>query len=101
MYQIFTHLQDCDQQHKSPNAVHHPSIVGDQGFTAASSPDVEFFGVMIIVIVSRVIGQMVLDAGPGRARVAAAVWDAVHKVFTFYVACDTTESMKNVHLIVL
>lgn len=89
-----THLHNNEQQHKSTNTVHHASIVGHQGLTATSGPDVEVFSVVVIAVVSGVVGQVMLDAGARGARVAAAEGNAFHQVFAFHVALDTAKKFQ-------
>lgn len=89
-----THLHNNEQQHKSTNTVHHAPIVGHQGLTATSGPDVEVLGVVVIAVVSGVVGQMMLDAGARGARVAAAEGNAFHQVFAFHVALDTAKKFQ-------
>lgn len=50
-YSSLSHLQYDVQQHQAPDAVHHASVVGDQGLAAAPGPDVELLGVVVVVIV--------------------------------------------------
>lgn len=87
-------LQHGDQHHQSSNGVHHPSIVGQQGIVAASLPNIELLGVVVITVVSGVVGHLVLDAGSGGAGVTAAERDSIHQVLTIHVAPNAAERMR-------
>lgn len=59
------YLQDDGEDDEHPNARHHATKIGEQGLMTASGPDVELLDAVVIVIVGGVIGQVMLDAGPG------------------------------------
>ncbi|TRY94546.1 hypothetical protein DNTS_008445 [Danionella cerebrum] len=71
--------RDCDQQHKDPNGIHHSTIVGHQSISAATLPDVQVFSVVVIAVMSCVVGDLLLDAGPRGAGVAATEGNAIHQ----------------------
>lgn len=87
---MFSHLQTDDEEEEGSDAVHHAPVVGDEGLAAAAGPDVELLRVVVVVVVGRVVGQVVLDAGAWGAGVAAAEGDAVHQILPLHVAQDTT-----------
>lgn len=84
-----SHLQHSDKQHQCSNGVHQAPIVGDQCIPATPFPDVEFFCVVVVAVVGGVVGHLVLDAGPRRARIAAAKGDPIHQVLPVHIAIDT------------
>lgn len=45
---------------------------------------------MVVVVVSRIVSQVVLDAGAGGPGVTAAKRDTIHQVFSLHVTEDTT-----------
>lgn len=57
------YLQDDDGHHQHADARHHAPKVCKEGLAAAAGPDVELLNAVVIVIVGRVVGQVVLDAG--------------------------------------
>lgn len=87
-------LQHGDQQHQCSDRVHYASIVGQQGITAATLPNVELLRVVVVTVVSRVVSHLVLDAGSGGAGVAAAEWHSIHQVLPVHVASDATKKTK-------
>lgn len=60
----------------------------EQRVTAAPHPQVELLGQVVVVVVRRVVGDAVLDAGTRRAGVAATEGDAVHQVLAVHVALE-------------
>ena len=66
----------------------------DEGLSAASEVDVELLGLVIIVIVSRVVGELILDAWPWRAGVAATEWDSIYQVAAIHVALDAAKKRR-------
>lgn len=62
-----------------------------QGLSTASKVDIELFGLVVIVVVSRVVGELVLDAWPWRAGVTAAEWDSINQVTSIYVTLDAAK----------
>lgn len=83
------YLQDDGEDDERPDARHHATEVGEQGLVAASGPDVQLLDAVVVVVVGGVIGQVMLDAGPGGAGVTAAEGDAVHQVFPLHVTENT------------
>lgn len=90
-YSSFTYLQEEDWKHCSSDGVHQAHVVVDQGLSAASHIDVEFLSLVIIIVVSWVVGEMILDARPWGAGVAAAKWDPIHQVSAINVALDAAK----------
>lgn len=45
---------------------------------------------VVVGVVGRVVGHLVLDAGPRGAGVTAAEWNSIHQVLPIHVAADTT-----------
>ena len=88
------HLQQEDRQHPGADAVHQAHVVADQGLAAAAVVQVELLGLVLVVVVGRVVGQPVLDAGPRGAGVAAAEGDPVHQIAPVYIAPDATAGQR-------
>lgn len=63
----------------------------DQGLSAASEVDVELFGLVLVVIMSWVVGELILDAWSRRTGVAATEWDSVKQVTAIHVALDAAK----------
>ena len=84
------YLQEDGEDDQGSDAVHDAAVVRHQGLPTASRPDVELLDAVVVVVVGRVVGQVVLEAGPWRAGVTAAEGDAVHQVAAVNVAPDTT-----------
>lgn len=57
------YLQENGGHHQHANSGHHAAEVGEEGLAAATGPDVEFLNAVVVVVVGRVVGQVVLDAG--------------------------------------
>lgn len=70
----------------------------DQGLSAASEVDVELLGLVFIIIVSRVVGELILDARPRRAGVAATEWDSIYQVTAIHVALDATKETREIYV---
>jgi len=60
-----------------------------QRLPAASHPQVERLGLVLVVEVRRVVGHVLLDAGPRGVEVAAAEGDAAHQVLPLHVAPES------------
>lgn len=93
---VGSYLQDDGKEDKNTNAAHQAAVIGEEGLKAAPGPDVELLCAVVIVIMSRVIGQVVLDAGPGGPGVTAAEWDAVHQILPLHVTEDSTAGQTQV-----
>ena len=87
-------LQHGDQHHQGADGVHHASVVGRHGLTAAALPHVELLCVVVVAVVGSVVGHLALDAGSGGAGVTAAERDAVHQILAVHVAPDAAKRMK-------
>lgn len=82
------YLKEPDEEDDGTHGAHHAAVVVQQSLPAAAAPQVELLGLVVVAVVGRVVGDLVLDAGPGRAGVAAAEGDAVHQVPPVHVAFD-------------
>ena len=67
-----------------------------QHLSAAPRPQVEAVRLVAVAEVGRVVGELVLDAGPRREGVTAAERNAVHQVLALHVAPQAT-AMKPKH----
>ena len=80
------YLQEDGEDDQGSDAVHDAAVVRHQGLPTASRPDVELLDAVVVVVVGRVVGQVVLEAGPWRAGVTAAERNAVHQELLLHVA---------------
>lgn len=87
-------LQQRDQNHQGSDGVHHPSVVGQHGLTAAAPPHVELLRVVVVAVVGAVVGHLALDAGSGGAGVTAAERDSIHQILAVHVAPNAAKRMK-------
>lgn len=86
----WAYLTEADEERGGAHGVHEAAVIAQQGRPAASQPQVELLRLVVVAVVRRVVGELVLDAGPRRAGVAAAEGDAVHQVPPVHVALDAT-----------
>lgn len=84
-----THLEEPDGDDDDGDGLHDVGVVLEQGLAAALLPNVEFLCLVVIVVVGRVVGDLVLDAGPRRVHVTAAEGHAVHQVLAPDVVSQT------------
>lgn len=90
-----SYLKDDNPDDDGSDTGHDTAVVGENRFTTATRPDVELFSAVVVIIVGGVIGQVVLDAGPWRPRIATAERHAVHKVLPLHVAEDTAGGQRH------
>lgn len=88
------YLNHKDRQNCSSNGVHQTHVIVDQGFSATTNEEVEFFGLMLVVVVGRVVGDFVLDTGSGRTRVTATEGHAVNQVTAIHIALNAARGLK-------
>ncbi|TNN84157.1 E3 ubiquitin-protein ligase UBR1 [Liparis tanakae] len=74
-----TDLKQPGEQHGEADGAHDVGVVLQQRLAAASHPQVERLGLVLVVEVRRVVGHVLLDAGPRGVEVAAAEGDAGHQ----------------------
>lgn len=91
-----TYLEQPNKQCGNANGSHDPSVVIQQGLSAPLHPDIELLCQEIVVVVSAVVGQLVLDAGPWGAGVAAAEGDSIHQELPINVALQTAATGQSV-----
>lgn len=84
------YLKKPDKEDNSTHGAHHAAVVVQEGFPAATAPEVELLRLVVVAVVSRVVGDLVLDAGPRGAGVAAAEGDTINQVPSINVAFDST-----------
>lgn len=84
------YFKEPDEERDSTHGVHEAAVVAQQGSPAASHPQIELLRLVVVAVVCRVVGELVLDAGPRRAGIAAAEGDAVHQVPPIHVTLDAT-----------
>lgn len=91
---LSVYLQQKDGQNHSSNRVHQPHVVVDQRFSATMNEDVELFGLVVVVVVGRVVGDFGLDTGSGRTRVTAAEGHTVNQVTAVHIALDAAGGVR-------
>lgn len=84
------YLEKPDEEDDSAHGAHHAAVVVQEGLPAAAAPEVELLRLVVVAVVSRVVGDLVLDARSRGAGVTAAERDAVHQVPPVHVAFDPT-----------
>lgn len=80
-----SHLKQPGDEDREANGLHDVGVVLQQRPAAAFHPQVQFLRLVLVVEVSRVVGDLLLDAGPGGEGVAAAEWDSIHQVLPLHV----------------
>lgn len=88
------YLKQKDRQNYSSNSVHQPHVIVDQGFSATMNEDVEFFGLVVVVVVGGVVGDFVLDTGSGRTRVTATEGHTVNQVTAIHIALNAAGRLR-------
>lgn len=84
------YLKKPDEEDDSTHGAHHAAVVVQEGLPAATAPEVELLRLVVVAVVSRVVGDLVLDAGPWGAGVAAAEGDTINQVPSIHIAFDST-----------
>lgn len=67
--------EDCEA-----NGLHDVGVILEQCLAAPFHPQVQLLRLVLVVEVSGVVGDLMLNARPGRIGVAAAEWDSVQQV---------------------
>lgn len=91
---LTVYLKQKDRQNYSSNSVHQPHVIVDQGFSATTNEDVEFFGLVVVVVVGGVVGDFVLDTGSGRTRVTATEGHTVNQVTAIHIALNAAGRLR-------
>lgn len=81
-----TYLKQPNKQRRNTDGSHNRGVVIQQGLSAPLHPDIELLCQKIVVVVSAVVCQLVLDTGPWGAGVAAAEGYSVHQELSINVA---------------
>lgn len=74
-----TYLKQPNKQCCNTNGSHNSCVVIQQGLSAPLHPDIELLCQKVIVVVSTVVCQLVLDTGSWGAWVAAAEGHSIHQ----------------------
>ena len=90
------YLKQPNQQCRNANGSHDGCVVIQQGLSAPLHPDVELLCQKVVVVVSAVVRQLVLDAGPRGAWVAAAEGHSIHQELPINVALETAATEQKV-----
>lgn len=89
------YLDGKDRQHSSSDGVHQTHVIVDQGLSAASDIDVELLCLVVIVIMSGIVGDLMLNAWSWRAGVTATKWDTVDQVTAIHIALYVAAEIKD------
>lgn len=74
-----TYLKQPNKQCCNTNGSHNSCVVIQQGLSAPLHPDIELLCQEIIIVVSTVVCQLVLDTGPWGTWIAAAEGYSIHQ----------------------
>lgn len=69
-------------------------VVVQQGLATPFHPQVQLLALVLVVVVGRVVGDLLLDAGPGGVQVTAAEGHSVHQVLPLHVTPQSTEEQE-------
>lgn len=58
------YLKEPDEERHSTYGIHEVAVIAQQGSPAATQPQIELFRLVVVAVVCRVVGELVLDAGP-------------------------------------
>lgn len=58
------YLKEPNEERRSACSIHEVAVIAQQGGPAATQPQVELLRLVIVAVVRRVVGELVLDAGP-------------------------------------
>lgn len=87
---MFPCLKEPGNEYCKANGLHNVGVVLQQCLSAAFHPQVLVLGLMLIIEMGRVVGNLLLDARPRRVDIAAAEWDSIHQVFPLYITSQST-----------
>lgn len=87
---LTVYLKQEDRQNYSSKGVHQPHVIVYQGFSATMNEDVEFFGLVVVVVV----GDFVLDTGSGRTRVTATKGHTINQVTAIHIALNAAGRLR-------
>lgn len=79
-------LEEPDDEHDEADGLHDVGVVLQQRVSAALLVQVQFLRLIVVVVVSRAVGDVVLDARPRGVQVTAAEGHAVQEVLPVHVA---------------
>ncbi len=88
------YLKQKDRQNHSSNSVHQSHVIVDQGFSATTDEDVEFFGLVVVIVVGSVIGDFVLDTGSRRTRVTATEGHTINQIAPIHIALNAAGRLR-------
>lgn len=83
---LASHLKQPGDEDRQADGLRDVGVVVQQRLATASHPQVQHLRLVLVVEVGRVVGELLLDAGPRREGVAAAEGDAVHQELALHVA---------------
>lgn len=83
-------LEEPDDEDDEADGLHDVGVVIQQRTSAALLVQVQFLGVIVVVVVCRVVGDLVLDARPRGVQVTAAEGHAVQEILPLHVASLST-----------
>ena len=80
------YLKQPDDEYGDANGSHDISVIIQEDLPASFHPDIKLFCQEVIVVVSRIVCELVLDTGSGWAGIATAEGDAIHQELPVNVA---------------
>lgn len=90
------YLKQPNKQCCNTNGSHNDCVVLQQGLSAPPHPDIELLGQKVVVVVSAVVCQLVLDTGPWGAWVAAAEGYSIHQELPINIALQAAAAGQTV-----
>lgn len=69
-------------------------VVLQQGLATPFHPQVQLLGLVLVVVVGRVVGDLLLDAGPRGVWVTAAEGNSIHQVLALNVTPQSAEEQE-------
>ena len=79
------HLKQPGDEDCEADGLHDVGVVLQQRLSTAFHPQVQLLRLILVVEVSGVVGDLLLDAGPGGEGVAAAEGDSIHQVLPLHI----------------
>lgn len=91
---MFPHLKQPGDEDCEANGLHDVCVVLQQRVSAPFHPQILFLCLVLVVEVGRIVCDLLLDAGPGGVKVAAAEGDTVHQVLPLHITSKSTRDQE-------
>lgn len=91
---VSPHLKQPGDEDCEANGLHDVGVVLQQCLATPFHPQVQHLCLVLIVEVGGVVGDLIMNAGPGRVGVAAAEGDSVHQVFPLNVTSQSARKQE-------